>query len=108
MQRAQRGDIDVTATKPRLPAEVCESERRDGERSSRRDRTLVTQMALRGLSGKKIERALISIVARSNEPLQSEAGYIDARPKAKSTKLLATHGRTIHWGHPRRMTDVAE
>jgi hypothetical protein len=31
--------------------------------------------------------------------LQSEAGYIDARPPAdKSTKLLATHGRTIHGG----------
>jgi hypothetical protein len=30
--------------------------------------------------------------------LQSEAGYIDARPlTARSTKTLATHGRTIHW-----------
>src|SRR6476660_2123473 len=38
------------------------------------------------------------MVARSNEPLQSEAGYIDARPKTRSTKLLATHGRTIHAG----------
>jgi hypothetical protein len=29
--------------------------------------------------------------------LQSEAGYIDARPlTATSTKTLATHGRTIH------------
>ena len=35
------------------------------------------------------------MVARSNKPLQSEAGYIDARPKTRSTKLLATHGRTI-------------
>src|ERR1700738_84022 len=32
--------------------------------------------------------------------LQSEAGYIDARPlNASSTKPLATHGRTIHLGH---------
>jgi hypothetical protein len=30
--------------------------------------------------------------------LQSEAGYIDARPLTTiSTKTLATHGRTIHW-----------
>ena len=51
----------------------------------------------RGLSANQIERALISMVARSNEPLQSEAGYIDARPQTRSTNLLATHGRTIHW-----------
>src|SRR5450759_2123458 len=31
--------------------------------------------------------------------LQSEAGYIDAKPHtASSTKTLATHGRTIHLG----------
>ena len=31
--------------------------------------------------------------------LQSKAGYIDARPlTAKLSKLLATHGRTIHLG----------
>jgi hypothetical protein len=30
--------------------------------------------------------------------LQSEAGYIEARPlTANSAKPLATHGRTIHW-----------
>src|ERR1700681_4482001 len=35
--------------------------------------------------------------------LQSKAGYIDARPlTANPTNLLATHGRTIHSGHPRR------
>src|SRR5882672_2862449 len=34
--------------------------------------------------------------------LQSEAGYIDARPlTASSAKPLATHGRTIHPGHSR-------
>ena len=34
--------------------------------------------------------------------LQSEAGYIDARPLTTiSTKTLATHGRTIHSGQKR-------
>ena len=34
--------------------------------------------------------------------LQSEAGYIDARPLTTiSTKTLATHGRTIHLGQDR-------
>ena len=67
------------------------------DRSSRRMRTLVTQMARRGLSANEIARALISMVARSMT-LQSKAGYIDARPlTASSTKPLATHGRTIHW-----------
>jgi hypothetical protein len=51
------------------------------------------------LSVNEIDRALISMVARSNEPLQSEAGYIDARPKTRSTKPLATHGRTIDRGY---------
>ncbi len=31
--------------------------------------------------------------------LQSEAGYIDARPPPPARRnLLATRGRTIHWG----------
>src|SRR6266850_6797981 len=35
--------------------------------------------------------------------LQSEAGYIDARPlTASSAKPLATHGRTIHPGQIRK------
>jgi hypothetical protein len=34
---------------------------------------------------------------REHDTLQSEAGYIDARPHtARSTNPLATHGRTIH------------
>src|ERR1700704_988242 len=37
-----------------------------------------------------------SRVARSNKTLQSEAGSIDAKPKTRSTKLLATLSRTIH------------
>jgi len=40
-------------------------------------------------------RALISMMAGSTNTLQSEAGYIDARPQAaRSMKPLATHGRT--------------
>jgi len=42
------------------------------------------------------------MMARSTT-LQSEAGYIDARPfTTSSTNPLATHGRTIHPGHSRR------
>jgi len=42
------------------------------------------------------------MMARSTM-LQSKAGYIDARPfTASSTNLLATRGRTIHWGQKRR------
>ena len=37
-----------------------------------------------------------------HQTLHTEAGYIDARPKTGSKKLLATHGRTIHWGQSRR------
>ena len=66
-------------------------------RSSRRVRTLVTQMARSGLSANQIAPALISMMVRS-ETLQSKAGYIDARPlTTSSAKSLATHGRTIHW-----------
>src|SRR5258707_2249646 len=37
------------------------------------------------------------------QKLQSETGYIDARPlNASSTKPLATHGRTIHVGQTHR------
>ncbi len=31
-----------------------------------------------------------------HQTLHTEAGYIDAKPKTGSKKLLATHGRTIH------------
>jgi len=73
------------------------------DRSSQRLRTLVTRLAGRGLSANEIAGALISMMAGSNEPLQSEAGYIDARPPtARLTILLATHGRTIHSGQARR------
>ena len=66
-------------------------------RSSRRLRTLVTQMARRGLSGKELAGALFPMMARSPSGSKSKAGYIDARPlTANSTNPLATHGRTIH------------
>ena len=66
-------------------------------RSSRRVRTLVTQMARSGLSANEIAPALIPMMARS-ETLQSKAGYIDARPLPLYRRnSLATHGRTIHW-----------
>jgi hypothetical protein len=54
---------------------------------------------LRGPSANEIDRALISMVARGNTPLQSEAGNIDARPQTRSMKPLATRGRTIQTGH---------
>ena len=55
----------------------------------------------------KIARALISMMARSSNALQAEAGYIDARPQsARLTKPLATRGRTIHSGQSRRFCSV--
>src|SRR6187431_1206832 len=70
-------------------------------RSSRRVRTLVTQMARSGLSANEIAPALIPMMTRS-ETLQSKAGYIDARPLPPYRQnSLATHGRTIHSGHSR-------
>ena len=56
-------------------------------RYSRRMRTLVTQMAHRGLSPNELARALISMLARSTT-LQSEAGYIDARPLPPDRRTL--------------------
>jgi len=70
-------------------------------RSSRRVRTLVTQMARSGLSTNEIALALIPMMARS-KTLQSKAGYIDARPLPPYPRnSLATHGRTIHLGQKR-------
>ena len=64
-------------------------------RSSRRMRTLVTQMAHRGLSANEIARALISMMARSTT-LQSEAGYIDARPLTTNSTKLSCDARPDH------------
>jgi hypothetical protein len=58
------------------------------DRSSRRVRTLVTRMAHRGLSANEIARALISMMVGSNDKLQSETGYIDARPHPPDRRNL--------------------
>ena len=70
--------------------------------SSRRVRTLVTQMARRDLSGNKIACALISMMARSHM-LQSETEYIDARPyQPASTKASCTARPDHTLGHTRK------
>src|SRR6516162_6007626 len=81
--------------------------RGDGERSRRRVRDLVTQLAFEGLSENEIGRARISMVARS-DPLHARAGYRSARPVAAAQQIqLATHGRSIQLGrHSRRFDDV--
>src|SRR5262249_35872906 len=91
---------DSTRTKV-LPAEVCERMRNEMEdRSSRRMRTLVTQMAPWGLSGNEIASALISMMARSTQRFnQRPDTLMHDRTSANSTNSLAPHGRTIHWGH---------
>ena len=67
------------------------------DRSSRRMRTLVTQMApVRGLSANENARALISMMARSTKPLQSEAGYIDARPQSRQIDEISCDARPDH------------
>src|SRR5262249_5788853 len=58
------------------------------DRPSRRVRTLVTRMAHRGLSANKIARALISMMVWSHDKLQSETGYIDARPHPPDRRNL--------------------
>jgi hypothetical protein len=53
---------------------------------------------IQGLSANDVASALISMMVRSNNELQSETGYIDARPLQPDRRnLLAPHGRTIHW-----------
>src|SRR6266446_8572419 len=68
-------------------------------RSSVRVRTLVAQMA-RSSSVRYSERTRADIHdGPEHNTLQSEAGYIDARPPPPIRRnLLATHGRTIHEG----------
>jgi hypothetical protein len=66
-------------------------------RSSRRMRTLVTQM-VQSRPVRQSERMRADIHDGPEQMLQPKAGYIDARPlTASSAKPLATHGRTIHW-----------
>ena len=65
------------------------------DRSSRRLRALVTHMAQGGLSANEIAGALISMMARSNEP-RPEAGYIDARPPTASSTKPSCNARPDH------------
>ena len=65
------------------------------DRSSRRMRTLVTQMVHRDLSAKKNACALISMMAGSTA-LQSKAGYINARPLTASSAKSTCNARPDH------------
>jgi hypothetical protein len=69
------------------------------DRSSRRMRTLVTQMA-RSRPVRESDRRRADIHdGPEHNALQPEAGYIDARPYLPDRRNpLATHGRTIHLG----------
>ena len=49
-----------------IPAEVCEVDLKNGERSRRRVRDLMTQLAFEGRSENETERARISMMARSD------------------------------------------
>ena len=55
---------------------------------------------VRCLSGNENARALISMMARSTKPLQSEAGYIDARPQSRQIDETSCDARPDHtYGH---------
>ena len=85
-----------------IPAEVCELDLKNGERSRRRVRDLVTQLAFEGRSQNETERARISMMARS-DLLHARAGYRSARPTTAILKIqLATRGRSIQLGQERR------
>jgi hypothetical protein len=71
-----------------------------GERSRRRVRDLVAQLAFEGRSQNETERARISMMARS-DLLHARAGYRSARPTTVLKIQLATHGRSIQSGHKR-------
>jgi hypothetical protein len=69
------------------------------ERSRRRVRDLVAQLAFEGRSQNETERARISMMAGS-DLLRARAGYRSARPTTAILKIqLATHGRSIQRGH---------
>src|SRR6516162_1713784 len=74
-----------------MPAEVCKLDLKNGKRSRRRVRDLVTQLAFEGRSQNETERARISMIARS-DLLHARAVYRCARPTIPKIQL-ATHGR---------------
>src|SRR5262249_27151842 len=51
---------------------------------------------VRGLSANETAGALISMMARSKTTLQSEAGYIDARPQADRSMKTSCDARPDH------------
>src|ERR1700751_4491967 len=78
-----------------------------GERSRRRVRDLVAQLAFEGRSQNETERARISMMARS-DLLHARAGYRSARPTTVLKIQLATHGRSIQMGQRRRSRPVLQ
>jgi hypothetical protein len=52
------------------------------------------------------DRALISMMARSNELLQSEAGYIDARPTYRIDEISCDARPDHTMGHEQRLNGV--
>src|SRR6201987_3105272 len=77
-----------------------------GERSRRRVRDLVAQLAFEGRSQNETERARISMMARS-DLLHARAGYRSARPTTVLKIQLATHGRSIQLGQSRRFCPIS-
>jgi hypothetical protein len=78
-----------------IPAEVCELDLKNGERSRRRVRDLVTQLAFEGRSQNETECARISMMARS-DLLHARAGYRSARPTTAILKRFACNARPVH------------
>src|SRR5438874_1444208 len=83
----KQGDVDDLASRE-LPAEVCERMRRRwSNRSSRRVRTLVTQLAHSRLI-RESDRMRADIHDGPEQMLQSEAGYSNARPHQPGRRNL--------------------
>jgi hypothetical protein len=82
-----------------FPAEVCESERGDGERSRQRVRDQVARMALWGRDANEIERARISMMARGSKA--PSIGRIQKRKTNFSkSSLSACNARPVHTDGP--------
>jgi hypothetical protein len=66
------------------------------DRSYRCVRILLALLAGRGLDVNEIACALISMVAREDDTLQYEAGYIYGQPRLRKGNLVLTVGRLQH------------
>jgi hypothetical protein len=87
-----------------FPAEVCESERGDGERSRQRVRDQVARMALWGRDANEIERARISMMARGSKA--PSIGRIQKRKTNFSkSSLSACNARPVHTDGPEAELD---